>query len=106
MLQLGMSIEGGLVYPFGVNVENQGIPQRFVEMNANAAGLGARRFEEQFQFFAELLLFPRNRFEANKSVQRQGSLPQSIAYVLLMRTPREILCCVIAAVAVAYRAAQ
>lgn len=75
MRQLGMRVEGSLVYPFGVNVENQGIPQRFVEMNANAAGLGARRFEEQFQFFAQLIFFPRDWFEANKSVQRQGEPP-------------------------------
>lgn len=53
-----MSIEGGLVDPFGVNIENQGIAHSFVEMNTDAAGLGARRIEERLSFFAELPLFP------------------------------------------------
>lgn len=75
MWQFGVSIEGSLVYPFGVNVKNQRIAQRFVKMNADAAGLGARRFEKQFQFFAQLLLFTRDWFEANKSVQWQGQPP-------------------------------
>lgn len=72
MRQLGVRIKGGLVYPLGVNVENQGVAERFVKMNADAAGLGARGLEEQLQFFAELLFFPRDWFEANKSVERQG----------------------------------
>lgn len=70
--QFGMCVESGLVYPFGVNVKNFRIAQRFVEMNADAPGLGARGLEEQLQFFAELLFFPRDCFEANKSVKRQA----------------------------------
>lgn len=70
-----MGIEGGLVYPFRVNVENQGVAQGFEEMNADAAGFGARRLQEQSQFFAELLLFPRDWFETNKGMQRQGGPP-------------------------------
>src|SRR5438094_2900174 len=73
--QPGMRIESGLVHPLGVNVENQGIAQRFVKMNAHAAGLGSRRLQECLQLVAKLLLFPRDWLEADKSVQRQGSPP-------------------------------
>ena len=66
-----MGIEGGLVYPLGVNVENYRIAQSFVKMNADAARLGARRLEERLQFVAELLLFPGDCFEPNKGMQRQ-----------------------------------
>ena len=62
-------------HPLGANVENQGIAQRFVKVNADAAGLGTRRLQKKLQFFAKLLLFPRNGFETNKGVQGQSKLP-------------------------------
>ena len=40
--QLGVRIEGGFVYPLRVNVENQRVARRLVEMNEDAAGLSAR----------------------------------------------------------------
>ena len=79
--QFGMRIKRGFVNPLGVNIENQWIAERFIEMNADAPGFGARRLEEQRQLFAKLLLFPTDWFEADKSVERQNSLPLSIVYV-------------------------
>lgn len=75
MWQFGVRIKSGFVHPLGVNVKNQGIAERFIEMNADAAWLGARGLEERLQFFAELLLFSGDWFETDKSVQRQGAPP-------------------------------
>ena len=73
-----MGIEGGLVHPLGVNVENQRIAQRFVEMNADAAGLGARRLKEQPQLVSELLLFSGVGSKRTKVCSGKTSLPVSI----------------------------
>ncbi len=71
--ELGVSVESRLIHPLGVNIENQWIAQRLVEMDANATGLRARRLQKKLQFFAKLLLFSRLRLKANKGVYGQGS---------------------------------
>lgn len=45
--QLGMVVEGGFVRPLGVNVKDQRLTNRFVEMDADAAGLRARRLQKK-----------------------------------------------------------
>lgn len=50
-----MGIESCLVHSFGVNVENQRLAQRFVKMDADAAGFRTSRFQKKFQLFAKLL---------------------------------------------------
>ena len=53
--ELCVRVEGGLIDPFGVDMESERTAERLVEMNANAARFGARRFEDTNQLVKELL---------------------------------------------------
>jgi len=48
--QVGVRVERGLIRRLGVNKEGEGIARRFVEVNANTAGLGAGGLQNEPQF--------------------------------------------------------
>src|SRR5258708_9513513 len=71
--ELGVSVESRLIHPLGVNIENQWLAQRLVEMDANATGLRARPLPQELPPFAKLLLLFRLPPKANNSVYGPGS---------------------------------
>ena len=69
-----MGVEGGFVEPFGMNGEGERLADGLEEMNAETAMLGAGSGGDTEQFFAQLLFFARERFEADEDVERHGGV--------------------------------
>ena len=68
-----MSIEGGIVFPTGMNEEGAGSGFFLIKMDVEAAGLAASGFQDGQQLFAQLLLLPRPGVKANENVKGQAS---------------------------------
>lgn len=49
-----VGVEGRLVDPLGVNEVDQGTSRRFIQMDAQAAGFGARGLQNAPQFVTQL----------------------------------------------------
>jgi hypothetical protein len=52
-----------------VNEQGRRLAHRFVEMDSDAASLGARRLQNEHQFVAHFRQFSRSGFEADKDMQ-------------------------------------
>jgi len=64
-----MSVEGGFIFPLGVEEESLRLADGFEEMDRDAGGLSAGGREDAMQLVEQLLLTARSRFKADKDVK-------------------------------------
>jgi hypothetical protein len=67
-----VGVEGGVIGPLRVNDKGAGIARCLIEMNANAARLGAGRLWNELQLVEKQQFFSGLRFKANKGVNRHN----------------------------------
>lgn len=70
--EVGVSVEGGFIEPFGVDREGEGRADGLEKMDAEAAGFGTGGDDDAEEFVAELLFFAGQGFEADEEVEGHG----------------------------------
>jgi hypothetical protein len=73
--QFGVRVEGRLAGPFGMNEAQVRILGGLIHVDANAAGLGARRLSDAIQLLEKFVALVWLGLEAGEYIERQSDPP-------------------------------